>query len=118
VLRKVIGLQEQFPTYTQTLPTHQRLPGQLIEAAEEEQLHATACFLAGIDPRRDDACLVQNQQIPRLQIITNIAKDPVLYFARLTMQDQEARGIARLDRSLRDGGFGQGVVEVGGSHEV
>ena len=51
--------------YAQTFSTDQCFPGQFIAAAQEKQFHAPACLFASINPRRDDARLVQHQQIPQ-----------------------------------------------------
>ena len=60
------------------------------------------------------ARLIQHEQIARVEIIRHIAEDAMLKFSTLTMQHQQARRITRLSRRLRDGGFGEVVVEVGG----
>ena len=56
--------QEQAPARVQPFSTHQGLPGGLIQAAQEQQLHPpTRGELASIQPSRDDACFIHHQDI-------------------------------------------------------
>lgn len=114
----VIGLHKHLPAYAQAFTTDQGFPCQRIAAAEQEKFHFAARFFPGKDARRDDARLIQNQQIPCLEIGLDVSEGLMFQFPGLTMQHKQTRRIARLDGSLRDGRFGEMVVEVGGFQDL
>ena len=91
--------------YAYTFSTDQTLPGQFIFAAQQKQFNSSACGFARINPRRNDARLIQNQQIIRVKIFADLAKDFVFQCSCIAMKHKQARRIARLDGRLRDGRF-------------
>ncbi len=111
-------LHAQFSAYTQTLAAYQCLPIQAIPTAKKQQLDPPSGYFSSVDAGRDDARLVQNQQIARTQIFADLPKDTVLDLAGVAMQHQQARRIARLDRRLGDEGFRQVVIEIGSVHGI
>src|SRR5271157_2295039 len=72
--------------YAYTFSTDQTLPGQFIFAAQKKQFDASACGVARINPGRDDARLIQHQQIIGMKIFSNLAKDFVLERSCITME--------------------------------
>jgi hypothetical protein len=92
--------------HVQTLASHERLPGQLLATPQQQDLNPAAAGFTGVQPGRNDARSVKDQQIPGMQIVSDVAEEFVFQVSGVTMQDQHTRRIARLERGLRDGGFG------------
>src|SRR5579885_1136611 len=85
---------------------HQRLPDirpKIWPLGQQENLNVAAGFSATAQQAcRNDAALVGNQQVTGTQIVANIAKMTMGERAGCTIDYEQARGIARLDRRLRD----------------
>jgi len=60
--------------------------------------------------------VINDQQVGGVEIIAKVTKKSVFECAGVTLQNEQARGITRLDRGLGDGFRGKGVVEVRGFH--
>lgn len=93
----------QLTANAQTFSAHEGFPAQQVAATEEEQFHASARGFAGKDARGDDARLVEDEEIVRAEESAQVTKDAMLELSRVPMQDEESGGVARLERSLRDG---------------
>ena len=63
----------------------------LIHPAQQQKLHPTAGRdLASVQARRDDARLVQYEQVAGTQVATQVVKDGVLHSAAVPRQHQQA----------------------------
>jgi len=51
-----------------------------------------------------------------MQVLADLAKDPVFQIAGMAMKHKQTGRITRLDRCLCDGGFGKVIVEIRGLH--
>ena len=100
----------------QALAAHQRFPGQGVLAAQEQQFHLPAGGLARKDARRNDARLVDHQQVAGAQVVADVPEGGVLQLGRVAAQHQQARVVARLDGRLRDPLRGKVVIEIEGLH--
>jgi hypothetical protein len=107
----------QLFAYTQTLSPHQGLPSQSIAAAEQEKLYMAPCRFVSIDAGWYDTGLIQNKQIPRIQVIAYLPEDAVFQGPSQAIQNKQTGGITRLQGSLGDGGFREMVVEIRGLHK-
>jgi hypothetical protein len=81
---------ETFPRH-QPLPTHQRFPGALVFAAQEQDFHLAAGLFPRRKPRRDDARLVQHQQIAGMQVFADLTENAVFQLPVFAVQDQQPR---------------------------
>jgi len=100
--------------YAYAFSADQTLPGQVIFAVQKKQFNASAGGLARINPRGNDARLIQNQQIIGMKIFADLTKDFVFQRTHIAMKNKQARRITRLDGRLRDGRFGEMIVKVRG----
>ena len=87
------------------------------EQAFDQDLDATAALLAAIQSRRQDAGIVEHQQIARLQQLRQLAHAPILqqriaaFFVAARQHQQAARRTLR-QRLLRDQLRGQLEMEI------
>jgi hypothetical protein len=72
--------------YTHACASHQSFPRPIIAAAQEEQFHASSSFFLRKDARRNNARLIQYEQIARVQVVGHISKDAMYQFIRITLQ--------------------------------
>ena len=82
-------------------PDH-RLPQSLAEVAQEKDLDLSARRARPDGPRREDARVVQHEQVARAQESAQVAKDRVLGPPVGAMEHHQPRRVARLGRTLRD----------------
>ena len=69
-----------------------------------------------MQPRRDDARVVQHQHVAGTQIFEQAGKLPMFDFSAFLFQNEQARAVAARGGLLRDE-FGRQVeMEIGGSH--
>ena len=81
----------------------ERLPGVVIPAAQQQELHhAARAGLVADQPRGDGARVVDNERVAGVQVIDHIAKGFILAHAGVAVDDHQAAGIARFDGALRD----------------
>ena len=80
---------------------------------EEEEFYLAA---VGKDSRRDDAGVIEDDQVTVAEKFRKIAEPPVLDALRIPMEHHHARILAPGRRIARDQVVGQCVVEVAGQH--
>src|SRR3712207_5323660 len=93
--------EEEADSFSQALAAHKRLPYTVGPPTEEQDFCLATGSLAAIQPRRDDATLVCDEEIAGAQVAVEIVKDGVLDAPIVAAQHQQARRVARLDGCLR-----------------
>src|SRR5262245_10997697 len=85
---------------------HERLPAVRCDVGprgQQQYLHLSASrLLDAMQPGGQYLALVRHQQITRRKIVADVTKHAVFDGAAMTMEHEETRGVARLDRRLRD----------------
>jgi hypothetical protein len=69
-----------------------------------------------VQPRRNDARVVEHHQIAGTQFLREVGHAPVTQRAGCAVQAQQAAGAALRQRVLRDQFRRQGVMEIGAAH--
>ena len=91
---------------------HQHFPGSHIVPLQKQHFHQTAVFGQRVHTRGNDFGIVDDEDVPRLYIFFDIAENPVLYFLRVPVVNQQAGGIPRLRGRLGDQFVGQFVIKI------
>ena len=95
------------------------LPVGEVQPAQQQELNRPAgTLLHAVQACRDDAGLVDDEHVAGIQIVDHIVKDSVLDGACVSVIDQQAAGIARTGRRLRDQLLRQVVVKIGCLHSL
>ena len=95
--------------------THEGLPPvrTVVERSQHEHLRGAPAGTLRRQPGRDDARVVDDEQVTRAQPLPDVAESAVLERRRLgSVKNEQPGSVARLDRGLPDGPVGQVVVEV------
>ena len=92
--------------------TYEHLPPGQIKAFQEQHLHCAAMLGMRIDARRQHPRAVDDEHVPRLQIVDNVAEDFVFELPRVAVIDKQTGAVARLGWRLRDEFFGQIVIKI------
>src|SRR6266508_5355245 len=85
------------------------------EGAEKEELDAATGRFARPEAPGEDTGVVGDQHVAGMEVLGNLAEGAVLERARVAVDDQQARGVARLDGCLRDALMRKVVGEVVGA---
>ena len=65
-----------------------------------------------VQPRRNDARIVDDQRVPGIQVVDDVVEVPVLDGVRPAVEHHQPAVVARLDGRLRDALLGQVVHEI------
>ncbi len=100
--RYALSLAQSAPRFAQDLPARCiRIVASMVRGSQQQQLDMTAAGHAlAEDARGDHAGFVENQHVAVAKIVRQIVKQPMFDLA--PAQDEQARGIARRRRCLRD----------------
>ena len=98
---------------------HQRVPALGVQAPEQQALDLPAARIAMAEQaRRDDARIVDDEQIARREEGWQIADDVVSPRASMPVHHEQPRRAARGGRLLRDQVLGQFEIELTQVHET
>ncbi len=101
---------------------HEALPDMsqrilVLAALQEQCLGDAACLALPADETcRHDTGLVCDEQVSRLEVLADIGERAVLVATVLAVQHEEAAGIPRVCRLLRDELIRQRIVEIVSAH--
>ena len=89
----------------------------VIQLLDEQHLDRAAAGAAQMQPRRDDARVVDDHQRAPRQLVRQVAEAPVPHRADRAVVDEQPRLVPALERMLRDQLGRQLVVEIRELHE-
>jgi hypothetical protein len=91
----------------------EHLPFIARQPLEQHELHlSAAAFLFADEAGGNDPGVVDDQAISRRQIVRQIAKHAMRQGCRLALEHQQARGVPRFNRMLRNEPLGQVVPKI------
>src|SRR5262249_27218556 len=91
--------------------THERVPSPTFERAHEEHLDVAARLATHAQARRDDAGVVDDEHVTRLEQVGEIGDDAMVGRGRLHLVDGQSRRVGWLGGDLCDAGRRQVVLE-------
>ena len=75
-----------------------------------------AARAGGVEARGDDAAVVEDEEVARVQEVRKVAEEVVAILTGMAVEDKHAAGAADGRRRLRDELFGEIEMEVGYAH--
>src|SRR6185436_6364725 len=118
VQRRTIALEDDARSRSQLLTRmHQRFPIPCWKTAKQQTLDGTPGWYAAAEQSRGKhACVVDDEQIARLQVLDEMRERRVLEANLVTMKDEEPRLASLFGRVLCDQIIGQSEIEVADVH--
>ena len=110
---KLFGHEKFRPLFCLFAGTDKHFPFGKIVPFQQQNLYTSPVFRVRKQARGENFCIVDDKHVARLQVLFDVAEDPVLALSRGAVVHQQAGRVARLCGSLRDEFFGQVVIIIG-----
>ena len=97
---------------------HQALPGSASQIPQQQDLHSPACGPLAQKAGRQHPGVIHHQAVPRIQIVDDIIKMPVLQRAGSPVQHQKPGAVPPLQRRLGNQLLRQIIPKIMGFHGI
>ena len=100
-----------FPGFQNHFPVRQ------VQPLQQKELNCAARFcLHAVKPGRNDSCFIDDQHIPRIQILNDIPENPVLNGVLFPVNHHQAGTVPGINRFLCNQFLRQVIIEITGLH--